>query len=85
MTTPVLVPIPRAVRPVGIVEHDGVLDFYIAPNANVTRAELMAQAEEFGSVDDEGRYLRLFVSPVYEQSDVVAYFRALYPAYEVTE
>lgn len=83
MTT--ALPLPQPTRPLGIRAHDGALDLYIATGANVTRRELMALAEAFGSVEDEGRYLRLTLDPVYEQAEVVAYFEATYPAYAAEE
>lgn len=76
-----MIPVPKPTRLVGIHQHVGVLDFYIASGANVTFAELRAHAEEFGNVMDEGRYLRLFVDPTFDPREVLAYFEALYPAY----
>lgn len=87
MTPPVLVSIPRARRPVGVVERDGVIDLHIAPlpsasSADKLRAEVIALAKDYGDVDHEGRCLRLTVSPVFDVAEVADYFRALYPAYE---
>lgn len=79
------VKIPKPTRPVAFREHQGVFDFYIAPTANVTWAELRACAEEFGDVKDEGRYLRLFIDPTYDQRDVARYFNDLFPPFSPAE
>lgn len=76
---------PKPTRPVGIRQHEDIIDLFIAPDADVTRGKLTIQAAKYGQVEWVGRHIQLTVDPFYDPDAVAGWFEREYPGYEVTE